>query len=284
MRTNSEQQSLSWLRYLGMTLLGLVMLVPFLWMLSTSLKTPEAVLKMPPEFLPLPPRFSNYTEVLNAMSVGVYFWNSVKITVLGTIGELFAATCAAYAFARMEFRGKKLIYALLLATMMIPFQVTMIPVFMVIKWLGWMDSQASLIVPHFFGGAFATAAFGIFLLRQFFEAIPRELEDVYRIDGGGSLRFLLKVVIPLSKPALAVLGLFVFMGIWNDLLSPVLFLSSDDKMPLPYGLAALQSSAHTSRYDLLMAGTLISIVPVILFYLLVQRWVNDAFLRSGIKG
>src|SRR5450755_1984910 len=189
MRTNSERQSHSWLRYLGMTLLGLVMLVPFLWMLSTSLKTPEAVLKMPPEFLPLPPRFSNYTEVLNAMSVGVYFWNSVKITVLGTIGELFAATCAAYAFARMEFAGKKIIYALLLATMMIPFQVTMVPVFVVIKWLGWMDSQASLIVPHFFGGAFATAAFGIFLLRQFFESIPRELEDVYRIDGGGSLRF-----------------------------------------------------------------------------------------------
>ncbi len=282
-----ERQAFSpWvlLRYVGLTLVALLLVAPFLWMISTSLKSPESVLKMPPEFFPNPPHFSNYGDVMESMRIDTYFFNSVKITVLGTIGELLAATFAAYAFARMQFRGKKIIYALLLATMLIPFQVTMVPVFMVIKTLGWMDSHSALIIPHFFGGAFATGAFGIFLLRQFFESIPQELEDVYQIDGGGSFRFLWKIVIPLSKPALAVLGLFIFMGIWNDLLSPVLFLSTDSKMTLPFWLATLQSASHVSRYDLLMAGTLISVAPVIILYLIVQRWVTDAFLRSGIKG
>jgi len=284
MRTEQRLSLPILLRYAGMIIIALLLVAPFLWMISTSLKSPESVLRMPPEFLPRPPHFSNYKTVMESMSIGLYFYNSVKITVLGTIGELIAATCAAYAFARMQFPGKKIVYTVLLATMLIPFQVTMVPVFIVIRALGWMDSQASLIIPHFFGGAFATAAFGIFLLRQFFESIPRELEDVYQIDGGGSFRFLWKIVIPLSKPALSVLGLFIFMGIWNDLLSPVLFLSSDSKMPLPFGLATLQAASHVSRYDLLMAGTLISVVPVIVLYLVVQRWVTDAFLRSGIKG
>ncbi|MEO6939144.1 MAG: carbohydrate ABC transporter permease [Candidatus Kapaibacterium sp.] len=271
-------------KYGVMCAIALLMLIPFLWMISTSLKSPDALLSMPPEFLPLAPRFSNYTDVFSRMPIGLFFFNSLKISVLGTIGELMAASLAAYAFARMQFKGKNILYGLFLATMMVPFQITMIPVFMIIKWLGWMDSQASLIIPHFFGGAFASAAFGIFLLRQFFESIPKELEDASRIDGAGRFRFLIKVILPLSKPALGVLGLFVFMGIWNDLLSPVLFLSSEDKMPLPFGLATLQAAQHTNRYDLLMAGTLVSIIPIILFYILVQRRVSDAFLRTGIKG
>jgi len=260
------------------------MLLPFLWMISTSLKSPDTILTLPPEFIPSSPRFSNYSEVVEKLSLGTFFWNSIKISVLGTLGEMIAASLAAYAFARMEFKGKKIIYSLLLATMMVPFQVTMVPAFMIIKWLGWMDSHNALIIPHFFGGIFASAAFGIFLLRQFFEAIPQELEDASRIDGTGRFRFFVQVVLPLSKPALAVLALFIFMGIWNDLLSPVLFLSSEDKMPLPYGLATLQSSQFTNRYDLLMAGTLISVLPVVLLYIIAQRWVTDAFLRAGLKG
>jgi multiple sugar transport system permease protein len=264
--------------------IAIIMLLPFFWMLSTSLKTPEKLLAMPPQFIPSPMMFSNYQEVLTRIPIGTFFLNSVKISLLGTIGELIAASLAAYAFAKMQFRGKRILYAILLATMMIPFQVTMVPLFVVMKWLGWLDSQASLIVPHFFGGAFASAAFGIFLLRQFFESIPRELEDAARIDGAGRFRFFWQMVLPLSKPALAVLALFVFMGIWNDLLGPVLFLSSESKMPLPFGLATLQATQHTYRYDLLMAGTLISVAPIVILYMLAQRWVTDAFLRSGVKG
>jgi multiple sugar transport system permease protein len=260
------------------------MLVPFLWMIVTSLQSPETLVRFPPQFIPRSPRWSNYSEVFDEMPIGTFFFNSVKISVLGTIGELMAASLAAFAFARMQFRGKKIIFGLLLATMMIPFQVTMVPVFIIMRWLGWLDSHASLIVPHFFGGAFASGAFGIFLLRQFFESIPRELEDASRIDGASRFRFFTTILLPLSKPALAVLALFVFMGIWNDLLTPVLFLSTENKMPLTFGLAVLETVQHNFRYDLLMAGTLISVVPILIFYMIAQRWVTDAFLRTGVKG
>jgi multiple sugar transport system permease protein len=271
-------------RYALLVILAVIMLVPFLWMIVTSLQSPETLVRFPPQFIPSSPRWSNYSEVFNEMPIGTFFFNSVKISVLGTIGELIAASLAAFAFARMEFRGKKIIFGLLLATMMIPFQVTMVPVFIIMRWLGWLDSHASLIVPHFFGGAFASGAFGIFLLRQFFESVPRELEDASRIDGASRFRFFTTILLPLSKPALAVLALFVFMGIWNDLLTPVLFLSTENKMPLTFGLAVLETVQHNFRYDLLMAGTLISVVPILIFYIIAQRWVTDAFLRTGVKG
>ena len=284
MRPAVKMRRTSYGRYVTLSLFSIVMLLPFLWMLSTSLQSPESLSTYPPQFLPRPARFANYREVLDALPIGTFFFNSVKISVLGTIGEVMAASLAAFAFARMQFRGKKFLFAMFLATMMIPFQVTMLPVFMIMRWLGWMDNHASLIVPHFFGGAFATGAFGIFLLRQFFESIPRELEDASRIDGASTFRFFWSILLPLSKPALAVLALFVFMGIWNDLLTPVLFLSSERLMPLTFGLAILETVQHTFRYDLLMAGTLISVVPILLLYMLSQRYVTDAFLRSGVKG
>ncbi|MDP4200452.1 MAG: carbohydrate ABC transporter permease [Bacteroidota bacterium] len=272
------------LRYILLGLTGVLILAPFLWMIATSLETPETLTVFPPRLLPAPPRFSNYSDVFQRLPIGQFFYNSVKISVLGTIGELFAASLAAFAFARMEFRGKNWLFAIVISTMMIPFQVTMVPVYIIMRYLGWLDSHASLIIPHFFGGAFATGAFGVFLLRQFFESIPKELEDASRIDGASRFRFFLTILLPLSKPALAVLGLFVFMGIWNDLLSPVLFLSSEDKMPLTFGLAVLQTVQHNFRFDLLMAGTLIAVVPIILLYIFTQRFVSEAFLRSGVKG
>ena len=267
-----------------MAIIAAVTLAPFLWMVVTSLESPENLVRFPPELIPSSPRFGNFAEVFRTLSIGTFFFNSIKISILGTIGEVIAASLAAFAFARMEFRGKKILFAIILSTMMVPFQVTMIPVYIIMRWLGWLDSQASLIVPHFFGGAFASGAFGVFLLRQFFESIPKELEDASRIDGASRFRFFATILIPLSKPALAVLSLFVFMGIWNDLLSPVLFLSSEDKMPLPFGLAVLQTVQHNFRYDLLMAGTLISVIPILILYLFAQRYVTDAFLRTGVKG
>ncbi|HET6402379.1 MAG TPA: carbohydrate ABC transporter permease [Candidatus Kapabacteria bacterium] len=272
------------LRYLLLAIVAALMLAPFLWMVITSLESPEALIQFPPKLIPSPPRFSNYATVFRELPIGTFFYNSVKISVLGTVGELMAASLAAFAFAQMEFRGKRVIFAVLLSTMMIPFQVTMVPVYVIMRYLGWLDSHASLIVPHFFGGAFASGAFGVFLLRQFFESVPKELEDASRIDGASRFRFFLTILLPLSKPALAVLSLFVFMGIWNDLLTPVLFLSSEDKMPLPFGLAVLQNVQHTFRYDLLMAGTLVSVVPIVLAYIFAQRHVTNSFLKAGLKG
>ncbi len=272
------------LHYCVLAIVAALMFAPFLWMIVTSLQAPESLVRFPPQLLPDSPRFSNYGEVFRSLPIGTFFLNSVKISLLGTVGEVLAASLAAFAFARMEFRGKRILFGLLLATMMIPFQVTMIPVYVIIHSLGWLDSHAALIVPHFFGGAFASGAFGVFLLRQFFESVPKELEDAARIDGASRFRFFATILLPLSKPALAVLSLFVFMGIWNDLLTPVLFLSSEEKMPLPFGLAVLSTVQHNFRYDLLMAGTLIAIVPIVVCYIFAQRYVTEAFLRSGVKG
>ncbi len=272
------------LHYVVLALVAAIMIAPFLWMVVTSLQAPESLVRFPPQLIPSSPRFSNYTEVFRDMPVGTFFFNSIKISLLGTLGEVAAASLAALAFARMEFRGKRAIFGILLATMMIPFQVTMIPVYVIIHSLGWLDNHASLIVPHFFGGAFASGAFGVFLLRQFFESVPKELEDASRIDGASRFRFFATILLPLSKPALAVLSLFVFMGIWNDLLTPVLFLSSEEKMPLTFGLAVLETVQHNFRYDLLMAGTLIAILPIIVCYVFAQRYVTQAFLRTGVKG
>ena len=272
------------LRYIALSVVGLGMLLPFLWMLATSLETPEQLLQYPPVFLPTNPHFANYVEVFRELPMLTFFSNSVKISVLGTIGEVLAAALAAFAFARMNFRGKSILFAMFLATMMIPFQVTMIPVFIIMRALGWLDSHASLIVPHFFGGAFASGAFGIFLLRQFFSQIPKELEEAARIDGAGRFRFFARILLPLSIPALSVLALFVFMGIWNDLLSPVLFLSTESKMPLTFGLAVLQTVQHNFRYDLMMAGTLISVLPILILFVIAQKRVTSSFLQTGLKG
>lgn len=273
------------LLYTCLILLALIMLVPFLWMALAAMKEPGQLMQMPPDLKPWPLSLAAFGEMSDVMPVGLFFWNSVKIAVLGTLGELIAASLAAYAFSKFEFAGKKVLFGVLLITLMIPFQVTMVPVFVIMNWLGWNDTHAALIVPHFFGGAFASAAFGIFMLRSFFEEIPRELEDAARIDGAGHFRIFYKVILPLAKPALAVLALFVFMGIWNDLLGPVLFLSSEELMPLPYGLAALQTAAqHMSRYDILMAGTLVSVVPVVILYIVAQKQITEAFIQAGLKG
>ena len=273
------------LLYACLIVIAAIMLVPFLWMALAATKDPAQLMHVPPDLRPWPLSLTAFGEMSDVMPVGLFFWNSVKIAVLGTLGELLAASLAAYAFAKFDFPGKKLLFGVLLVTLMIPFQVTMVPVFVIMNSLGWNDTHAALIVPHFFGGAFASAAFGIFMLRSFFEEIPRELEDAARIDGAGHFHIFIKVIIPLARPALAVLALFVFMGIWNDLLGPVLFLSSEELMPLPYGLAALQTAAqHMSRYDILMAGTLVSVVPVVILYIVAQKQITEAFMQAGLKG
>jgi ABC-type glycerol-3-phosphate transport system permease component len=255
-----------------------LMLGPFLWMVSTSMKGQAEVFHTPPEWLPTRWDLQNYRTIMEVLPFGRMIFNSLTIAVCATIGQVSSCALAAYAFARMQFRGKTALYFVLLATMMIPPQVTMIPVFLIMKALGWIDTLTALIVPAFFGGAFGT-----FLLRQFFATIPAELEDAARIDGCGRFRIFWQIILPLSKPALVTLALFTFMAYWNDLLGPVIYLSSLGKATLTIGLASLQSGPMTTRYELLMAGSVLSVLPILFLLIVGQRWFVRGVATTGLK-
>jgi ABC-type glycerol-3-phosphate transport system permease component len=266
------------LRYVLLTAVALLMVGPFLWMVSTSMLGEGDMFRSPPQWIPEHWNLRNYREIMDVLPMGRMLLNSFTIALSATLGQLASCALAAYAFARMRFRGRTALYFILLATMMIPAQVTMIPVFLIMKFLGWIDTLYALIVPAFFGGAFGT-----FLLRQFFATIPAELEDAARIDGCGRFRIFWRIVLPLSGPALTTLALFTFMAYWNDLLGPVIYLSSIEKATLTLGLANLQSGAMTTRYDLLMAGAVLSVLPILVLFILGQRWFIRGVATTGLK-
>ncbi|HUI10870.1 MAG TPA: carbohydrate ABC transporter permease [Bacteroidota bacterium] len=265
-------------RYLLLVAVAIVMVGPFLWMVSTSMMDEADIFRFPPRWLP--PAFSlrNYRAIMDVLPLGRMLLNSFTIAVCATVGQLLSCALAAYAFARMKFRGQSVLYFTLLATMMIPPQVTMIPVFLIMRFLGLIDTLYALIVPAFFGGAFGT-----FLLRQFFATIPPELEDAARIDGCGRFRIFWRIVLPLSRPALVTLALFTFMAYWNDLLGPVIYLSSVNRATLTIGLANLQSGVLTTRYDLLMAGSVLSVLPILVLFVAGQRWFVRGIAMTGLR-
>jgi multiple sugar transport system permease protein len=269
------------LLYLLLTAVAIVMIAPFVWMLVTSL-TPASELYRYPPSLPDSVAPENYTEVFGRFPFGRFTVNSLTIAVLATVGTLASASLAAYAFARMEFRGRRVLYWIVLATMMVPFQVTMVPIFFVIKTLGWIDSHAALIVPSYFG--FGMGAFGVFLLRQFFATVPKEIEEAAVLDGASRFRIYWQILLPLATPALATLAVLTFMANWNDLLGPVLYLSSREKMTLTVGIAALQGGELAARIDLIMAGAVVSIVPILILYVIAQRYFIQGIGAGGVKG
>jgi len=266
------------LLYSLLALLGAVTLSPLAWMVSSSLKNMSQIFTYPPQFMVEAPRWSNYATVMQQLPFGLFMLNSVKVSSLCTLGQLLSCSLAAYAFARMRFWGRDVIFSMLLATMMIPYAVRMIPVFLIMQSVGWLDTHWALIVPSYLGGAFGT-----FLLRQFFLTIPTELEDAARIDGCGHFGIYRRIVLPLSRPALASLAVFVFIYHWNDLLSPVIYLSSRPKMTISVGLALFQS-LRTTQWHLLMAGATISVIPVLLVYMFTQRFFVRGIALTGLKG
>ena len=266
------------LRYMALLMIGALMVGPFVWMVSTSMKGPGDIFRYPPQWIPDQLNLGNYQTIMAVLPMGRMLLNSFTIAVSATLGQLLSCSLAAYAFARMKFRGSAVLYFILLATMMIPAQVTMIPVFMIMKFVGWIDTLYALIVPAFFGGAFGT-----FLLRQFFSTIPTDLEDAARIDGCGRFRIFWHIILPLSRPALATLALFSFMTYWNDLLGPVIYLSSVEKATLTIGLANLQSGVMTTRYELLMAGSVLSVLPILILLIIGQRWFVKGIALTGLK-
>jgi multiple sugar transport system permease protein len=264
--------------YFVLILIGITMLVPFIWMISTSLKNLAETMIYPPRWIPQPPLWSNYREVMTQIPFGTFIINSFKVSILGVIGQVLTCSMAAYALARLRFRGRDFLFVLLLATLMIPYQVVMIPQFLIFKAFGWVNKLEALIVPFWLGGAFGT-----FLLRQFFMSLPSELGDAAKVDGCNPFQTYWRIYLPLTKPALATLAVLTFMGRWNDLLGPLIYLNRPETMTVTAGLSYFQGQ-YLADIPLLMAGSVISIIPTLILFAVAQRYFVQGVVLSGIKG
>ncbi len=254
-----------------------IMLVPFMWMVSTSLKANEFVLTMPPQFIPQPATLDSYRRLFDLFPIGRMFVNSLFVALAVALGQLVTCSMAAYAFSRMQFRGRDALFLVYLATLMIPFQVTITPLFILMSRLGWINTYQGLILPGVF------SAFGTFLLRQAFLSITVEYEESAVLDGANPFTIYWRIILPLAKPALATLGVFAFMSSWNSFLWPLFVVRDELLMTLPVGLATLHGSWLT-EWNLVMAGTLITVVPMAIVYLFGQKYLVRGFVTSGLKG
>ncbi len=284
MRSHRSSERSRWRRRLGRGLYyamlaagGCAMLFPFAWMLSTSFQTADALLVPPPQLIPSPIETGNYAAVAQAYPLGRYLLNSLAVAGTSTILQVLTSAMAAYAFARLTFRGRDTIFMLYLATLMVPLQVTIMPLFVEMKYLGLVNSYPGLLLPSI------ASAFGTFFLRQAFLGLPRELEEAAFIDGAGHWTVFRRIVLPLSLPALATFGIFAFMASWNSFLWPLVIVNSPDLMTLPVGLSNLQGR-YTTSWNLVMAGATVAVVPILFVYLVAQKYVVRGVTLSGLKG
>lgn len=266
-------------RYLSLIVLGFVFLIPFLWMVSTSLTPADQVMTPGRPWIPRDVAWRNYPEALTVLPFQTFLKNSLIVTSLALIGQVVSASLVAFGFARLRFRGREALFVLVLSTMMIPAQVTLIPTFILFARLHWIDTLRPLIVPAFFGGG----AFYIFLLRQFFLTVPGELEDAAKIDGCGPFGVFRTVALPLAKPALATVAVFSFVGHWNDFLGPLIYTQSVETKTLALGLNSFRS-LHGTEYHLLMAASVAVLLPVLIIFFAAQRYFVRGMIFSGLKG
>jgi len=264
-------------RHVVLMPLAAVMLLPLAWMLVTSIETLAESRHFPPTIVPSGIHWENYPNALDSAPFGRFFANSLVVTLASVAGNLVFCSLAGYAFARLRFFGRDVIFIVLLATLMVPFQVTMIPTFLIVQHLGLVNSLGALIAPNL------VTPFGIFLLRQFFRTLPIDLEEAARIDGCSRLGVLFRVVLPLSMPALATLGIVTFLWTWNDFLWPLIAISSTDQSTVQLGLASFQG-AHQTRWTLLMAGNVVALAPMLLVFVFAQRWFVQSIAATGVKG
>jgi len=269
------------LTYASLTLGALTMLVPFVWMISVSLREPAQ--QYARILIPNPITLQNYLDLFKDLPDQAFFYltfNSFKLSILTVIGQILTCAMAAFVFAIVKFKGRDFLFALLVATLMIPPQVSLIPNFIIFKYLGWIGTQLPLIVPAFWGGAFGT-----FLLRQYFLTIPRDLVDAARMDGASLFDIFWRVYLPLSKPAVAALAIFVFKDAWNDLLHPLVYLPTDmQKTTLTVGLAFFQQQLQAGgKFTVLMAGAFLSIVPLLIIFFIAQKYFIEGIALSGVK-
>jgi multiple sugar transport system permease protein len=262
----------------------LLLIFPFVWLVVTSVETPGEALRFPPVLIPRELHFANYPDALHAAPFGRFFLNSAVVAVSTVLCNLVLCSLAGYAFARLRFLGRGALFAVIMTTLMVPFQVTMIPQFIITKWLGihvlaqvGIDHLGALILPN------AATAFGIFFLRQFFRTLPVEYEESARVDGASRLRVLWRIVLPLSAPALATLAALTFLDSWNNFLWPLIAVTSTGQMTLPLGLAMFQG-AHQTEWPLLMAGNVMSLAPMLLIFFAAQRYFVRSVAATGLAG
>ncbi len=250
---------------------------PFIWMISTSLKFPAD--QYTRSFIPDPATLQNYVNLIQRLpELPIQMWNSFYLAVLSTLGQVITCSMAAFAFAVVKFKGRNFLFTLLLITFVIPPQVTLIPNFIIFNWLRWVGTQLPLWVPAFWGGAFGT-----FLIRQYFLTIPRELAEAARMDGASLLRIFWDIYLPLAKPALAALALFTFLGSWNDLLHPLIYMPSDmQKTTITVGLSLFQTQ-YGGQWTIMMAGTVVSVLPIIILFFFTQKQFIQGIALSGVK-
>lgn len=256
---------------------GIVMVFPFLWMLSTSFQTADALLVPPPRLIPSPIETGNYAEISRAFPLWRFLANSLGVAAVSTVLQVATSAMAAYAFSRLRFRGRDALFLLYIATLMVPLQVTIMPLFVEMRYLGFIDTYAGLILPSI------ASAFGTFLLRQAFLSLPRELEEAAFMDGAGHLTVFRRIVLPLARPALATFAIFAFMASWNSFLWPLIIVNSPDLMTLPVGLSNLQGRYATS-WNLLMAGSTVAVLPILIVYAVGQKYVIRGVTLAGLKG
>lgn len=255
----------------------LVMIVPFVWMLLASVKTQVELLQTPPTWFPDEPTLDNYRELFDRLDFPRYFWNSTIIAGLITGSNLLFCSMVGYALAKIEFRGRDKLFVLIIATMMVPSSVTLVPLFVLMSRLELVNSYAGAILPT------AAGAFGVFLMRQFIMGLPSELLEAARVDGAGHLGIFTRIVLPLSTAPLAVLAIFTFLGAWNAFLWPLIILQDDAMYTLPVALGTFAIGEHRTDYGLLMAGSVVIIAPIVVVFLALQRYFTESIVMTGVK-
>ena len=266
------------LLYIVVNIIALIMLLPFFWMVSTSLKPNEQVYLIPPKWIPNPIVWSNYPRAFSFAPFGLFIKNSLIIAVICVVGVVFSSSLAGYSFAKLRWPGRDLIFFVLLSTMMLPGQVTMIPIFILFKKFGWINTFYPLTVPTFFGGG----AFNIFLMRQFFLTIPYELDEAARIDGASFFKIYTSIELPLSIPVITAISIFTFIGSWNDFMGPLIYLNDVSKYTIQLGLRMFQAD-FSSDWSALMAMSIVTALPCIILFFVAQRYFIQGIVLTGLK-
>ncbi|PYI57341.1 carbohydrate ABC transporter permease [Paenibacillus flagellatus] len=275
-RTNRRRGSGHALVHVALGLGALAMLVPFVWMVLTAFMTMGESTQVPPVLFPKNPQWKNFHDATALLPFMTFYFNTIVTTVAKTAGQLLLCSMAAYAFARIDFPGRNVLFVMALSVLMVPGQVFIIPQYMLMKHFGWLNSLTALIVPGLF------SAFGTFLLRQFFMSLPKELEEAAKIDGCNHFRIYWQIMLPLAKNGLIALAIFVILWSWNDFLWPMIVNNSPDKLPLSVGLSLLRGE-HTTNYPVLMAGTLLAVWPMLVIFLIFQRSFIQGIALTGSK-
>ncbi|KIL42554.1 sugar ABC transporter ATP-binding protein [Gordoniibacillus kamchatkensis] len=264
--------------YFLLFLFSIVFLFPLCWMFLTSVKELGAIYLVPPQWIPKVFQWENYMKIFRDYPLGTYLSNSVEYTIISTFGIVLSSSLVAFGFARIRARGKDPLFALVLATMMLPYQVTMIPQYLLFRKLGWVDSYLPLVIPAFTGSAFI-----IFLLRQFYIGLSKDLDEAVSIDGGGYFTIFFRIIIPLSLPAMATAGIMEFMYRWNDLLGPLIYLNTTNKFPLALGLANFTSSYGATQWNILMTAAVVSVIPPLLLFFTAQKYFIQGIVVHASK-